>query len=92
MPIVYVVFFGLAGASLKLVSTQLLLIFAAPDTESFSLGYFAASHLQEVYTFVCCLLLHGATCVHSSISSNRSIMLCSIAQRRLASVLTACVV
>ena len=34
MPIVYVVFFGLAGASLKLVSTQLVSIFAADDTGS----------------------------------------------------------
>ena len=70
MPIVYVVFFGLAGASLKLVSTQLLVICAAADIEPLSLWFCIASHSANIYIFACCLLLHVVTRVHSSISSN----------------------
>lgn len=76
MPVVYVVFFGLAGASLKLVSTQLLILFAAADIESLR-GVFSGLPFVHVCTLACSLL-HVVIFRHSSISSSRSLVLCPI--------------
>ena len=58
MPVVYVVFFGLAGASLKLVSTQLVILFAAADIESLR-GVFWPPICANMYT-----CMQSATCSH----------------------------